>query len=136
VESPSNVGIAVRVGHHLNLYESGSGLALLAWMSKSQREQALQQYLESGSKIDLRKLEAVLLRGRKLGYFRSKSALVQSVEDLSCPIFKGDHEHVIASLTVPYLKGKAAEVTVEDTLQHLQQAADELSVLSMRHGGF
>jgi len=136
VESPSNVGIAVRVGHHLDLYESGSGLALLAWMPENQREETLQRYSHSGSKFDRRKLDSMLQRGRKLGYLRSKSSLVESVEDLSCPVFMGDHEHVIASLTVPYLKGKAAEVTVKDTLQHLQQAAAELSTLSVRHGGF
>lgn len=136
VESPSNVGIAVRVGHHLDLYKSGSGLALMAWMDEGDREKLLGRYAEKNPKFNRGELEASLKKGRKNGYLRTKSALVQGVEDLSCPVFLGDHKHVIASLTVPYLKGPAAEVSVKHTLQHLIDASQALTVLSVRHGGF
>jgi len=136
VESPSNVGIAVRVGHHLELHASGSGLALLAWMPEGEREHLLKRYAETSKSFNRKELEAVLQRGRKNGYLKNKSSLVQGVEDLSCPVFMGDHEHVIASVTVPYLKGPAAEVSVKDTLRHLITASQVLSALSARHGGF
>lgn len=136
VESPSNVGIAVRVGHNLDLYESGSGLALLAWMEEGERTALLDRYAERTGGFDRKKLETELKRGRKHGYLRHRSSLVQGVEDLSCPVFLGDRKLVIASLTVPYLKGRAAEVSVKDTLVHLRDASQELSILSARHGGF
>ncbi|MEJ8568029.1 IclR family transcriptional regulator [Elongatibacter sediminis] len=136
VESPSNVGIAVRVGHNLDLYESGSGLALLAWMDEDERSALLDRYEKRTGGFDRESLEAELKRGRRSGYLRHKSSLVQGVEDLSCPVFLGEREHVIASLTVPYLKGRAAEVSVKDTLTHLREASRELSTLGARHGGF
>lgn len=136
VESPSSVGISVRVGHHLDLYESGSGLTLLAWMTESERATLLERYSGKSGTVDPAELENVLARARKKGYVRRKSSLVQSVEDLSCPIFMGDHEHVIASLTVPFLKSRTAKVDVSEALQHLVKASRTLSALSARHGGF
>lgn len=136
VESPSSVGISVRVGHHLDLYESGSGLVLLAWMEEAERTQLLKQYRKSTSPAEGKELGSTLERARKNGYVRRKSALVQSVEDLSCPIFMGNHEYVIASLTVPYLKGRGAEVPVSKSLKCLLAASEELSAMSVRHGGF
>lgn len=136
VESPSNVGIAVRVGHHLDLYKSGSGLALLAWMDEQERDKLFHKYSRKNPEFNQADLDEALARGRKAGYIKRKSAMVQSVEDLSCPVFMGDRQHVIASLTVPYLKGQAAEIPVKDTLKHLIAASQELSALSVRHGGF
>lgn len=136
VESPSNVGLSIRVGHHLDLYESGSGLVLLAWMQEDERKVLQDRYSKETSRFDRRALESVLVQGRKRGYMRKKSSLVDGVEDLSCPIFMGDHQHVIASITVPYLKGRAAEVSVKETLEHLSEASYTLSALSARYSGF
>ncbi|ANO50579.1 IclR family transcriptional regulator [Woeseia oceani] len=136
VESPSSVGIAVRVGHHLDLYESGSGLTLLAWMDEEQRTRLLRRYSKQNGDIDIDEMNNTLDKARRKGYVRRKSSLVQSVEDLSCPVFMGDHEHVIACLTVPFLKGRAAAVPVADALQHLMDASKALSALSPRYGGF
>ena len=136
VESPSSVGISVRVGHHLDLYESGSGLTLLAWMEEDERAELLERYSSESGNIDRAELEEVLSRARKKGYFRRKSALVTSVEDLSCPVFMGDHKHVIACLTVPFLKSRTAKVDVSEALKHLVTASQTLSSLSARHGGF
>lgn len=136
VQSPGSVGISVRVGHHLDLYESGSGLTLLAWMDSDEQAQLLERYSGKTGAIDPSDLKTVLSKARKKGYVKRKSSLVQSVVDLSCPVFMGDHEHVIACLTVPFLKSRAATVDVDDALIHLQESARLLSTLSMRHGGF
>lgn len=136
VESPSNLGLSVRVGHSLNLFETGSGHILLAWMPPAQKAAAYRYFAKncenfSGAPSD-DELEAI----RRRRYVRLKSALVQSVEDLSCPVFLGDREHVIASLTMPYLKSRSVEVSADKALESLRQAAAQLSSLASTYGGF
>lgn len=136
VESPSNLGLSVRVGHSLNLFESGSGHILLAWMPPAQKAAAYRYFAKncenfSGGPSN-EELEAI----RRRRYVRLKSALVQSVEDIACPVFMGESEHVIASLTMPYLKSRSAEVSADKALQSLRQAATQLSSLAGTYAGF
>lgn len=136
VESPSNLGLSVRVGHSLYLCESCSGHVLLAWMSKVQRKAAYKYFEKnchhySGSPTDT-ELDAI----RRRRFLRMKSTVAQGVEDLSCPVFIGNNNHIIACLTIPYLKGRNAVVTPASALQNLISAARELSALAASYGGF
>lgn len=136
VQSPSDVGVSIRVGHHLPLCETGSGLVLLAWMGDQERDNLLDGFPQLDSQNEREALMATLEKGRKHGYFRQKSRMIHGVEDISFPVFLGSTDRVIASLTVPFLKGIAARVPVDETIDHISRSAKELSLLSARFGGF
>lgn len=136
VESPSNLGLSVRVGHSLNLFETGSGHILLAWMPPAQKTDAYRHFAKNCENFTGGPSDDELETIRRRRYARLKSALVQSVEDLSCPVFLGEREHVIASLTMPYLKSRSVEVGADKALQSLREAAARLSSLAGTYGGF
>lgn len=136
VESPSSVGLSVRVGHSLNLFESGSGYVLLAWMPENRKSAAYEYFAEYCKHFTGDPSEAELDIIRRQEYLRMESTQAQGVEDLACPVFIGDRKHAIASLTIPYLKGPGAPVGADTVLAHLQEAAGRLSSLAASYGGF
>ncbi|GIX21350.1 MAG: transcriptional regulator [Gammaproteobacteria bacterium] len=136
VESPSNVGLSVRVGHSLYLFESSSGYILLAWMAESKRRELYDWFRAHCPQFDGRPEEAELAAIRERGYLRLPSRLADGVEDIGCPVFVGQHRHVLASLTVPYLKGRGARVPIETVIEELRAYAGRLSELAGSYGGF
>lgn len=136
VESPSNIGISVRVGHSLNLFESSSGHVLLAWMSESKREAVFEHYSAHCPSFDKAALLERLHDIREKKYLRIQSPFVPGIEDMSCPIYVGEKDQVIASLTMPYLGGASSNCTAEESLLALQEAACEISALAQSYGGF
>lgn len=65
-----------------------------------------------------------------------QSAVVAGIEDMSCPIYVGDYDHVVAGLTIPYLCGINTGVTPDETLEALKESASEISALAQSYGGF
>lgn len=136
VESPANIGLSVRVGHHMKLYESGSGQILLAWMRESKRELAYKEF-EGDEGFNRELLEKSLLKIKKNNSIRVKSTVVAGVEDLCCPIFMGDHDHIIGALAVPYLKSDQKNVLSSvEILEQMKVVSDRLSEISTGYGGF
>lgn len=136
VESPSSLGLSVRVGHSLNLFESCSGCMLLAWMPEAQKAAAYDYYHKNCKDFAGMPTDAELETIRLRKYLRMKSRIAQGIEDMSCPVFAGDHEHAIASLTIPYLRCRSAAVNARTVLQNLVDAASRLSGLVKTYGGF
>jgi DNA-binding IclR family transcriptional regulator len=136
VESPSSVGLSVRVGHSLNLFESGSGYILLAWMPEREKSAAYAYFAEHCEHFSGRPSEDDLEAIRRQEYLRVESTQAQGVEDIACPVFIGERKHAIASLTVPYLRGPGAPFSAENVLEHLREAAARLSDLAGSYGGF
>lgn len=136
VESPSSLGLSVRVGHSLNLFESSSGFVLLAWMDKAKKEGLYSHFETNCANFDRDFLETRLEEIREQKFLRMQSTVVAGIEDMSCPIYVGDYDHVIASLTMPYLHGAASNSSPEESLKALQEAAAEISSLAQSYGGF
>ncbi|MDU0355105.1 hypothetical protein RS130_15425 [Paraglaciecola aquimarina] len=61
----------------------------------------------------------------KQGILRAPSLYVTGVVDLAYPIMDGDM--AVASLTVPYIERIPAEKSIEEVIESLKAAADELS---------
>lgn len=136
VESPASVGLAVRVGHHLDLHLAGSGLVLLANMPEVQREVALNTIAAKSAEFERSVCEANINRVRQEGHARVESAIVPGLIDLSYPIFMGQSGHAIACLTVPYLQEKSMSLSVNETETFIHQAARQLSDLAQTYSGF
>ena len=135
-ESPSNVCVSVRVGHYMKLHQSGSGLVMLAWMAESKRDDLFEHYAETDPNFKPKALEKKLAGVRKEGYVQNASHAIEGVTDISFPIFLGDREHVIASLTIPYANCFRSPVSLEDVVSHQRETAGKLSEVSVSYGGF
>lgn len=135
VESPSSVGLSVRIGHHLDLYESGSGLVLLSYMGELQKQALFESYQKSRSDFDPVLCETHIERIKTNGYAKTESEIIQGVVDLSFPIMLNE-QVVLASLTVPYLKGRFSHADITETVDELRSTAQKISVLASSYGGF
>jgi DNA-binding IclR family transcriptional regulator len=134
VESPSKLGLSVRVGHSLYLYESCSGRVLLAWMPQP-RQEAAYKYFAKHCKGFRRPSESEIRSIRQRGYLRTASFITEGVEDMSSPVFDG-RRRAIAALTIPFLKHRNARNKPDAILRHLVEAAGRLSELAPGHEGF
>lgn len=136
VESPSSLGLSVRVGHSLNLFETSSGFVLMAFMDQAKKEKLFEYFEGSSDTFNRAELETRLAGIREQKCLRAQSAVVPGIEDMSCPIYVGDYDHVVASLTMPYLSGITTDVSPDDSLEALKIAASEISALAQSYGGF
>lgn len=135
VENPGSVGFSVHLGHHLNLHESGSGQVLLAWKSATQQKKALDVLTQADKECDLEQLQETLKEIKKLGYAKVNSPIIQGLHDIAYPIFAGDSDHIIGTLTVPFLKNSQSLINIKTAQKHINKVAIELSELSLSYSG-
>lgn len=135
VENPGSVGFSVHLGHHLNLHESGSGQVLLAWKSPTQQAKALTQLSTENKECDIAQLEETLKETKRLGFAKVKSPIIQGLHDISYPIFVGDSQHIIGTLTVPFLKNNQSDVNITAAQKYINEASLLLSELSLSYSG-
>ncbi|MGJ8680992.1 IclR family transcriptional regulator [Paraglaciecola sp.] len=134
VESPSSVGLSVRIGHNLDLYESGSGLILLSSMGEKQKQSLFEHYRKSRSDFDADLCESYIEQIIKNGYIKTESEIIEGVVDLSFPIMLSQRV-VLASLTVPYLTGRFSHADISETLNVLRSTSEKISALASSYGG-
>ncbi|WP_158972773.1 IclR family transcriptional regulator [Paraglaciecola sp. L3A3] len=136
VQSPAIVGLSVRVGHHLDLYKTGSGRVLLSYMNEEVREESLDWFEKTADDFDRAECEALIQRILGKGHARSKSPIVSGLTDLSFPIFLGKTKEVIACITVPFIVEKGISLSLAKTEAFVRKAATELSDLANTYNGF
>jgi len=129
-EAPGYWGISIRVGSHIDLFDTGSGHVLLAFSTPETREMMVTETTPPGDapRPMPDELAKRLERVRSSGYERMASLQTVGVENLSAPVLGADG-HAIAALTVPYLPQVDAEGTpgVEEVLAALRETAEVLS---------
>jgi len=125
VESPDEVGFAVRIGHRRPLAESTSGRVLLAFQP-DERRAAWLKATPRRSRVDRHELARDLARIRRLGHRRARSSFVEGIVDLGCPVFDGVSAGAAAALTIPYVKRRSARHSVAEVTSLLKEAAVEI----------
>ncbi|MEC4723965.1 IclR family transcriptional regulator [Shewanella sp. D64] len=135
LDNPSSVGFSVHLGHHLFLNESGSGHVLLAWKSEKSLNKSIEDLRALDNKFDEEQLLASLEEIRAQGFARIKSPIIQSLEDISFPIFLGGTKSVIATITVPFLKGNKQSPSISEAKVLIKSAAEKLSSISLSYSG-
>jgi DNA-binding IclR family transcriptional regulator len=102
-ESPSYWGLAIRVGAHVGLFNTGSGHVLLAFAGDDQRALMMEEHeLLPGETIP-GALDARLAVIRDRGYEVMESAQTISVTNLAVPIL-GPNGEAVAALTCPFMQ--------------------------------
>ncbi|KTT68931.1 IclR family transcriptional regulator [Sphingomonas endophytica] len=125
VEAPGLSGFAVRVGYRRPLHRSASGRVLLAFQSPAVREAMLAEVRTSGVALDATALVPLLDTLVAEGGGVTPSPVLDGITDLSAPILA--HDSARAALTVPFVAGPAARVTMEDCRQRLRAAVRTIS---------
>ena len=125
VEAPGMLGFAVRVGHRRPLHQSASGELLMAHQTENGRAQMIADVEAAYGPIDRAALDRTLDAIRDAGFVALESAAITGVEDLSAPILV--HNLAIAALTVPFVGGASARVTIEQAGVQIREIARRLS---------
>ncbi len=130
VDSPGDVGYAVRLGHRRPIAESASGVVLFAFQPATHREKWLKRLFPRTSGLR-QEFAARADKVRAAGYERAASLRVNTVTDLSAPIFQD--ERAIATITIPFMKEEPQKASIEETLRMLLDEAGAIS-RSLRFG--
>ena len=99
---PGNWEFGIRVGTHLDLLSTGSGLVLLAFQDPHAREELLVRWEGTENAVRLQASVAVLAACKAQGHRVGKSQQLAGVEDISVPVLSPDG-YAIAALTCPFI---------------------------------
>jgi DNA-binding IclR family transcriptional regulator len=131
-EAPDYWGISIRVGSHVNLFDTGSGHVLLAYRSAEERDMMVAENARMGDEVRpspdfYERLDQIRARG----YEMMASAQTAGVYNLSAPIL-GPDGRGIAALTCPYIALVNAPTApdITQTIGLLQNTAEQLSLLA------
>ena len=127
MESSEDIGFSVRVGYRRPLVSTLSGAVLYAYQNEQVRERWTHWFDESQENF-VEELDQFHKRVEKIcknGYGTLPSQFVAGVTDLSAPVCRG--EFAAGALTVPFVKLSSAQCSQKEALDHLIEAAAEIS---------
>ena len=131
VHGPNNWGMSLRLGVKVNLVDTGSGHALLAFQSDVRRSEMLGEHevLEGEVGVPEKEFKRLLSRVRKQGWWQGESQQAYGVTDLSMPIL-GPQGDAIAVLTCPFIRriDRHVGASVDEARALLAAAVAELSL--------
>jgi DNA-binding IclR family transcriptional regulator len=131
VHGPNNWGMSIRLGVTVNLVDTGSGHALLAFQTPERRAEMLGEHVVLEGEVALAETELarLLARVRRQGYWQGESQQCWGVTDISLPIL-GPQGEAIAVLTCPFIRriDRHVGATVDEARELLRQAAAGLSL--------
>lgn len=123
---PSNLGFYVKLGSTVDLMEAASGYVILAHQDETHRARTLAEWSRSTKKKLPADLDIHLRRIRKAGFEKSPSFLVKGVVNISFPVL--NHQgSAVAALTVPFIQYSNLGLDIDDTIEHLKNAAAEIT---------
>jgi DNA-binding IclR family transcriptional regulator len=126
VNSPSPMHYSVRLGAHFPVWETSSGLVLLAHQPDELRREMIDQIMAVQSAVSRRELTSRCAAALRTGCEVRASAVVSGVTNITHPIFN-HHGKVVAVLTTPFLPQVHLSVTVGGATMKLKNAAAEIS---------
>lgn len=131
VHGPTNWSMSLRLGVTVNLVDTGSGHALLAFQSDARRAEMLGEHevLEGEVGLPAPELERLLAKIRAQGYWQGDSQQAYGVIDISFPIL-GPQGEAMAVLTCPFIRriDRHVGAGVEEARELLREAAQALSL--------
>ena len=125
IDAPSDLGLVVRVGHRRPLTHSTSGLVLFAFQQEDVQARWLKLIDESEVPYERAEFLEAAREVRNQGYAMHPSEAVVGVIDLTAPILQ--QEHATYTLTVPFIERRPQQINVQEALESLREAADEIS---------
>ena len=131
VSSPNNWGLSLRLGVRVNLVDTASGHAMLAFQSVQRQAEMLADHevLEGEVPMSAGELQALLERVRAQGHWEGESQQVFGVTDISIPL-RDPYGNAFAVLTCPFIRRIDQHVgpDIASARILLAQAAQGLSI--------
>jgi DNA-binding IclR family transcriptional regulator len=124
VDSPGDIGYAVRLGHKRPINLTASGAVLFAFQAEETKARWLNR-LRKRKDFDESEFLARVRKVRRDGYIRLRSSRVPSVTDISVPLFQGTIP--IATIVMPYVEQTPVIAPIERATALLLSAAREIS---------
>jgi DNA-binding IclR family transcriptional regulator len=128
-ESPYKMGFSLRLGANIDLFGSGSGIAMLAFSEEESRTRMLAQ--SNATEAEVKFMLNQLQETQERGYFIGASPQVSGVTNISFPVLNifGQAEVI---LTVPFLTLDAENlhhkvIDIEKACVYAQQSAMRLT---------
>lgn len=130
VESPNNVGIAVRVGHRLPLAQAPSGRCISAFSRPDEIKAIVAEVKKSQGAKSAKAFQAAIEEIQRLGYSLMKDGFSLGVTGVSAPVLDLDNRQCIAAMTSPILHYVHVKNTdLEKIATRLRFYADRVSSL-------
>jgi DNA-binding IclR family transcriptional regulator len=132
-EAPGYWGVSIRVGSHINLFNTGSGHVLLAFRSPEERQMMMAEY---EGRMDVKAEQTEDFFGRldqitARGYEMMPSQQMAGLVNLSAPVL-GPDGRAIAALTIPFVTiiNLPSAPDISRTIQLLLETTKRLSSLA------
>lgn len=132
VESPDQLGFAVRVGYRRPVHLSTSGRVLYAFQPAERQRALFSSVAAMAEPAEYGRFVVDCAKARSDGYFAGPSLFVDAVTDIGAPVL-GGQEGAIASLVVPFVSGRYAVCSIVDAIGNLRNAAAEITD-TLTHG--
>lgn len=118
-----------RIGASMDLFDTGSGITLLAFQNADRVIETLGQWGVAGAAANLARIAPELDRVRAAGFRVAPSRQVVGITDLSVPVI-GPSGDAVAAITCAYLEHPDAALSGrrDTTLANLVRLADSLSL--------
>lgn len=130
MESDEQIGFTVRVGYRRSLLKTTSGAVLYAYQNTDTRKRWATLWEPTPNSQDLaafvQRCDAI--RGR--GHEMAVSGFVAGITDISAPVMRGGQ--AAAALTVPFVRSNPLRLAMEETIEHIEAAAHEISEQLLR----
>ncbi|WP_341938392.1 IclR family transcriptional regulator [Marinimicrobium sp. C2-29] len=125
IESPSDVGFAVRVGYRRRIIESASGLLLYGCRSEAEKAVWKPRIAAPEEADRLKRFIEESEQAVAQGYVRRPSDFVDGVTDLCVPIFGA--QGATAVLIVPFIMSKLLPCSPEEVIDALLASSARIS---------
>lgn len=125
IESPRDLGFAVRIGYRRRMIDAASGLVLFGYQSEAEQAAWLPRLADPEDPERVERFVAQSKEAVEQGHVRTPSKFVDGVTDLSVPIL--GNQGAIAALIVPFIISKPLPASAEVVIEQLQQASRRIS---------
>jgi DNA-binding IclR family transcriptional regulator len=126
VDSPESTGFYVKMGSKVDLMHAATGHVILAHQTEDACERAIEEWRRETKKKTPADLEQHLAKIRARGYERRASYEVTGVMNISFPVLNAQGQ-AVAGLTVPYVKRIEDTIGVNQVVNGLRRASQEIS---------
>jgi len=128
VESPIEIGLTVRVGYRRHIMQSTSGRVLFAFQPDSDKATLLADLRATAPpEVDMDRFLADAAKAQTAGCVAHASDFVDGVVDIGAPIFDLSREGAIASLTVPFMRGRYTRLNLDTAIDRVKATANLIS---------
>jgi DNA-binding IclR family transcriptional regulator len=131
VQTPEPLGFSVRLGSHFPFRtDRTSARVIAAFQPAELQKKWIVELVENAKptvlnpRLLLKKLNEIRFRG----YEQVPSDTVNGITDIAFPIFDASHMGAIASINMPYLKQRDAQMTIAQSRSALKKTAETISI--------